>query len=603
MHEDLLTGLTLVIVVSIAAQWLSWRVKLPSILLLLTFGILAGPVTGALDTDALLGDLLFPIVSLSVAIILFEGGLSLRLADLNEIGAVVRNLITIGVVITWGISTVAAHFILDLEWDLAILLGAVLVVTGPTVVIPLLNQIRPTARVSSILRWEGIAIDPVGAVLAVLVIEQILIEDVQLGVAILGIINTLIIGISIGYIGARFIIEMFSRYLVPESLQNPMVLMMVIGTFTLSDMLQAESGLLTVTVMGIAMANQKRLDVHHIVEFKETLQVLLISTLFILLGARLELSHITDLGINAVLFVLVLMFVARPLTVFVSAYRSGLTFKEKLFISWMAPRGIVAAAVASVFSLELINHGNEGAEILVPITFSVIIMTVAVYGLTGGYVARRLGVAQENPQGVMIVGAHGWARKIALKLREFNFRVLLVDSNISNIEKAEKVSLEVYYGNILNEPVIEDLNLNGIGYLMAMTTNDEVNALASIQFQNILGFKEVFQLPRPDSEGQNENFPKRLRGQTLFRQDATYDYLNFRFSTGARLENIVISNVARVQEYLETMLPFFVVTNDEQKQLMIWTSDIPPLLQVGYTLVGLVDPSDEEILESEVEVP
>lgn len=435
MHDDLLVGLAVVITLSISAQWLAWRTKLPSILLLLTFGISAGSFLEIVDTDKLMGDLLFPVVSLSVAIILFEGGLTLRLDDLPEIGRVIRNLITLGVIITWFISTIAARLFLDLDWSLALLLGAILVVTGPTVVIPLLNQIRPSGRASSILRWEGIIIDPVGAVLAVLVFEEIIVGDNQVLIAGWGLIKTVLIGGIIGWGSARLMIEAFSRYWVPDNLQNPVVLTTITAAFAASNTLQAESGLLTVTIMGILMANQKRFDVIHIVEFKENLQVLLISSLFILLGARLDLDALTHLGLGAIFFLLTIMFIARPISVWVSTYHSDLNWREKLFISWMAPRGIVAAAVASIFSLELADHGYEGAELLVPLTFSVIIGTVAIYGLTAGFLAKQLGLIKDN-QGVLIIGAHGWSRKIALALQNAGIRVKLVDTNSQNIEQA-----------------------------------------------------------------------------------------------------------------------------------------------------------------------
>ena len=218
--------------------------------------------------------------------------------------------------------------------------------------------------------------------------------------------------------------------------------MVVLGSFALSNLMSHESGLLTVTVMGIAMINQHRYDIHHIIEFKENLQVLLISTLFILLGARLNLDSLMQLGAGAVAFVAVVMFVARPLSVIAATWRSDFTFNEKIFISWMAPRGIVAASVASVFSLELVEAGRPEAEILVPLTFAVIIITVAIYGLTAGKLAQRLGLVLENPQGVLFIGAHSWARKIALQLQHAGFRVVMADSSMRNVEQAETGRVE-----------------------------------------------------------------------------------------------------------------------------------------------------------------
>ncbi|MBZ0304924.1 MAG: cation:proton antiporter, partial [Anaerolineae bacterium] len=258
MHEELLIGLAGIIGLGIAAQWLAWRLNFPSILLLLLFGFVAGPITLFLHVDELFGDLLFPVVSVSVAIILFEGGLTLRFGDLRNIRSLLPRLLTVGVIITWLLTTAAAYFVVGLELTLSLLLGAILVVTGPTVVIPLLKQIRPTGRVATILRWEGIVIDPVGAVLAVLVFEVIRAADINAGVAqaIVSLLITIVIGLIIGYVTARAMIELFGRNWVPENLQNPVALMFLVAMFTLSNMIQAESGLLTVTVMGIVMANQ-----------------------------------------------------------------------------------------------------------------------------------------------------------------------------------------------------------------------------------------------------------------------------------------------------------------------------------------------------------
>ncbi len=589
MHdENLLSVIAVVIGLGTIAQWLAWRLKLPSILLLLSFGILAGPVFHFIDTDALLGDTLFPFVSASVAIILFEGGLSLRLSDLREIGRVFNFLITTGVLVTWALSSIAGIFFLGLSVQMAILLGAVLIVTGPTVVIPLLNQIRPKQRVSTLLRWEGIVIDPVGAVIAVLVFEQVIAPDLQIGTVVTGLILTLIIGFSLGWFSAYIIIEALRRYWIPEKLHNPVVLMVVIVAFALSNMLQPESGLLTATLMGIFMANQDRFDVLHIVEFKETLQVLLISTLFILLGARLDLDTFSQIGTPVIVFIAGLILVVRPLAVFVASWQSNLTTKEKLFISWMAPRGIVAASVASVFALELIERDIPDAEKLVPLTFAVIISTVAIYGLTAGRVAKRLGLVQENPQGVLIAGGHTWARIIAAKLQDLGFKVILTDTNAHNIDKAREVSILSYHGNILTETLVEEINLNGIGSLLALTSNDEVNSLACLRLKEIFGAREVFQLPAEHSP--NEQFAMRYGGRTLFGEEITYEYLGLRFSTGASLFELECQSADTFASKRHLIVPMFLIRGSD---LIMWTMENPPQIQAKDRLIGLIDKADE----------
>ncbi|MFQ5798761.1 MAG: cation:proton antiporter, partial [Bacteroidota bacterium] len=330
MFEDLLIGLASIIVLGIVAQWLAWRLRLPSILLLLILGFIAGPVTGILNPDALLGDLLVPLVSVSVAVILFEGGLSLRIAELRETGSVVRNLISVGALVTWVISAGAAALILGLDFALAVLLGAILVVTGPTVIVPLLRQVRPVARVGSILKWEGILIDPMGAMLAVLVFEAILSGGFQEAstLAVMGVLKTVFIGGSVGALGAGVIILLLKRYWIPDYLHNAVSLMMVVSVFTASNFLQAESGLLAATLMGVVLANQKAVAVKHIIEFKENLRVLLISSLFILLAARLQVNDLNYIGASGLAFLGVLVLIARPAAVGLSALGSEMSWRE-----------------------------------------------------------------------------------------------------------------------------------------------------------------------------------------------------------------------------------------------------------------------------------
>jgi len=289
---DPLIGLASIVVIGIAAQWLSWRLRLPAIFLLLLAGFLAGAVTGWIDPDALLGEALFPVVSLSVAIILFEGGLSLDIAELAKIGRVVRNLASIGVVATWGLAAVSAYFLLGFDLRLSVLLGAILVVTGPTVIIPLLRHIQPTAKLGSAIRWEGIVNDPIGAILAVLVFNAIVVGELQGGMsaAAVGVVKALFAGGALGLLGAGLIVVLLKRYWVPDYLQSTVTLAVVLAVFSLADLVLSESGLLAVTVMGSALASQKVVTVRHIIEFKENLRVLLISALFIILAARMPLQ-------------------------------------------------------------------------------------------------------------------------------------------------------------------------------------------------------------------------------------------------------------------------------------------------------------------------
>ena len=599
MTEHQLIGLASIIILGIVAQWLAWRLHLPAILLLLVFGISAGSIAGVLNPDELFGDLLFPFVSVSVSIILFEGGLSLKLSELKRGGAVIRNLVTVGILVTWILAAAAAHFIAGMDLALAVLLGAVLVVSGPTVIVPLLRQVRPKSDLASIIKWEGIVNDPIGAILAVLVFEVILAGGMEQGTSMViwGVIKAFVLGGLTGLLGAGIIVLLLKRYLIPDFLQNPFSLMIVVVCYMASNALQMESGLLAVTVMGIALANQKYVSIKHITEFKENLRVLLISSLFIILAARLPSGHFTFTNVTDWVFVALLIVVVRPVAVFASIWKSGLKLREKLFLSWMAPRGIVAAAVVSVFAIRLSEAGFAGSEQLVPLTFQVIIGTVAIYGLTAPYVARVLKVAQPNPQGVLFAGAHLWVRKVAAILRDEGFQVAMVDSNWENITQARSDGCRTKYGSIVSEDLLYDLQLEGIGRLMAMTPNDEVNSLATLHFLDIFGRQQVYQLPPPTStqKSRQAEMPMHLRGRYLFDKEATFDNIEARMRAGAVVKKNSITDEfdfgAFMDKYGESAIPLFVVT--ESRQLRVFTTDGRPPVEPGCKLISIVDPVDD----------
>jgi len=588
----LLLSLAAIITLGITAEWIAWRVGLPSILVLLVFGIVAGPLTGLLNPDAIFGNLLFPIVSVSVAIILFEGGTSLRIRELRQVGRVVGSLVSVGAMVTWALATTAAHYILGIGLEPALLLGAILVVTGPTVIVPLLRQMRPSSQVGNTLKWEGILIDPVGAVLAVLVFEVLLAGGVETGwtVGALGLVKTIVIGIALAAAGAGLMIWVLDRRWVPEFLQSPLALTLVVAAFAASNSLQPESGLLTVTLMGMVMANQKSVNVRHIVEFKENLRVLLISSLFIILAARLELSDLRAVGMKELAFVVALILVVRPVAVAVSTVGSDFNWRERLAIGWVAPRGIVAAAVSSLFALELAQHGFPGAGQLASVTFLVIIATVVVYGFTAAPLARRLGVAQPEPQGVLFVGAHPWARKIARELQEIGFQVRLADSNRRNIVQARMAGLPTYFGSTLTEGALDHIDLNGIGNLLALTANDEVNSLSGLNFSEVLGADSVFQLPPDDLQTATEEtlVGRHLRGRFLFRPDAGYWQLTARFDAGADIKTTRFSETFGYPDFLEQhpdAVPLFVVGDG---RLTVMTVRGAPAPQPGQTIVAIV---------------
>lgn len=597
MEEHLITALAGIIVLGVGAQWISWRLHLPSILMLLIIGFLAGPVTGFLHPDKIFGDLLFPAVSISVGLILFEGGLSLRLRELKETGSSVIGLITLGAGITWALAALLATYVLDMDFRVAILLGAILTVTGPTVIQPLLRQIRPKTAVGNTLKWEGILIDPVGATLAVLVYEAIVaLEAEEAAIAVAGVIvKTLLVGGIIGVAAGFAIMVLLRRRWIPDFLQSPVALMTTIGAFALCNHFQTESGLLGVTVMGVFLANQRSADIRHIVEFKENLRVLLLSFLFIILAARLEISDFLRLPWESAFFLAALIVVIRPLAVAFSTLGSKLSWAERLFVAWMAPRGIVAAAVASVFALRLSSLDRQlvNADLLAPVTFLVIVGTVTVYGLTSGLVARLLKVSSPNPQGLLMVGAHVWARALAKEIQNEGIAVRLVDRNWNNVSNARLEGLSAYYGSILAERTAEELDLAGIGRLLALTSNQETNSLAALHFIEIFGRSEVYQLSAEKAEtGKRTAVARQLRGRILFAPDLTYSQITRLYARGWVFKKTPLTKEFTFQDFTsrhgEDAIPL--MTIEDGKKLRLMTASDPPKPQPGQVVLSLMRP-------------
>lgn len=615
MSEEVLVALAGIIGLGIAAQWLAWRLALPSIVLLLMAGVLAGPVFGLLDPDELLGDLLRPLVSLSVAVILFEGGLSLRLRDLRGVGFVVRNLVTVGLLITWLVGGVGAYLLLDLDGYTAALLGSILVVTGPTVIVPLLQQVRPTGRIGAVLRWEGIVIDPVGAVVAILTFEVALAGRFEgPAVAFGNLFWTLFIGSLLGALAAAVMLLLLRHYWIPDYLQSSVALGTVVVVSAAADVIQPEAGLVGVTVMGVVLANQSGAPLRHIVEFKGNLGVLLLGLLFIILSARLSLDDLLGVGFEGLLYLLLLIVVARPLAVLVSTWGSELNLRERVFLSLMAPRGIVAASVASVAALQLREEGRLGGDRLVSLTFLVIIGTVTFYGFAARPIARRLGLSAEKTEGVLMVGAHDWARKLAGALGQAGVPVRLVDTNRADIRAARLEGLDATYDSILSESLVERMELHEFGRLLAVTANDEVNALACLHFTDAFGRANVYQLPPSGIEtkkGVKEDLPVHLHGRILFHDAATFRHLQERFREGGELkvtqltEEFTFDDFRR--KYGGEVTPLFVITESGAVQVASRTQPLAP--KPGQKVVSLVgnaklEPSQGALsAQSQVEAP
>lgn len=601
MHDSILLSLTAIVVLGIAAQWLSWRVKVPPILFLLLIGIALGPILGLLEPDALFGDLLFPLVSLAVGVILFEGSLTLRFRDIQGVSSTILRMVSVGAAISWGVAATAAHWFVGLEWPIAFLFGAMVVVTGPTVIAPLLRIVRPTARVSKILRWEGIIIDPIGALLAVLVFEFIVTQS-QAGAAgvggvILPFLELVTIGAVLGVFGGWLLGQVLVRHALPDYLINVTVLAAVLAVFTTSNVLAEESGLLAVTVMGIWLANMRGVPLEDILHFKETLSILFISGLFILLAARIDPATLSQVGLGAALVLAAILFVAQPLKVWLSSIGSDLNWREKLMIAWIGPRGIVAAAVSGLFAIKLVDEGYESAEVIVPLTFIVIVGTVVFASLTARPMARALDLALPEDRGVLIVGANRVTREIAKVLKKHGFRVVLADGNYSEIRQARMDGLETYYGNPVSEAADRKLDLVGIGQMFAMSAQSEINNLAAIRYRYEFGQSNVFvlQTPQEVSGSDNQRITSQFNARNLFREGASLGHLFRLMEAGAEIFSTRLTESFGYSEY--------VVHYEGRGELLFGISpdgNLRPLSEEpsqrpgpGWILIGLYEPAPE----------
>ncbi len=592
MTETHLITLTAIPVIGVFCQWIAWRLKLPAILFLLLAGIIAGPALNWLKPDELFGNLLHPFISLAVAIILFEGGMTLKLEDIKGLEKVVRRLVTVGLLVTWLIITVATHWLIGFSWELSFLFGALVVVTGPTVIIPMLRTVRPNAKIANILRWEGIVIDPIGALLAVLVFEFIISsshEQIWQHVLLTfgGIIATgLLTGITAGYILGLIL----RHYLLPEYLHNLASLALIFASFTLANHITEESGLLAVTIMGMWLANLKQVHIEDILNFKEHLTVLLISGLFIILAARIEFDQIVVLGWSAVAILAVIQFVARPAKVLVATYDSSLKWQEKVLLSWIAPRGIVAAAVSAIFALRLEKQGIENAQLIVPLTFIVIVGTVVLQSTTAGWFARKLKVAEPDSNGLLIIGANPLARKIALALKNLGIRTLLVDRNWSSIKTARMDGLETYYGSPISEHAEQYLDLTGLGRMLALSPQSALNALSAIRYRSEFGRDAVYTLPDSGEISEKEMISPAHRGHLLFQPDASYSKLASLISKGAEVKATLLTEDFSFEDYMaqpdKQIIPMFIL--DEKNKLEIFTIDNNLQPKPGSQVVGLV---------------
>ena len=505
-----------IIILGILAQWVAWKFKIPAILPLILIGLLVGPIAAAyLSADGTKwiepiwngekglfpGDNLYYFVSLAISIILFEGGLTLKRNEIKNVGPVITKLITLGSAITFLGAGIVAHFVFGLGWDLSFLFSGLIIVTGPTVITPILRNIPLKKDVSTVLKWEGILIDPIGALVAVLVFEFISVGGGGgfTKTALIEFGKILLFGTTFGFTFAHGLAYLINKKLIPHYLLNVVSLSTVLLVFVESEVFAHESGLLAVVVMGMVLGNGKLKNIKELLYFKESLSILLISMLFILLAANINIEDLMLLYTwkTAVLFSIV-VFIIRPLAVFASTYKSNLEFKEKLFISWVGPRGIVAAGIASLFGSKLLKEGVEGAEYITPLVFMIVLGTVLLNATTARLFAKMVGVFLKSSDAILIVGASDPVRLIARFLTDKGKRVILIDANKNFIEEAIEDGLEALNVNVYDDDLTDNIELNDVGYLLAITASDAVNKHALSTFSELFGEHGSFKLATSD---------------------------------------------------------------------------------------------------------
>lgn len=546
-----MTSLILVIALGIGAQWLAWRLKLPAIILLVAFGLTAGPLLGWVRPSEDLGNLLNPLIAIAVAIILFDGGLNLRWHEYRQTHVNVKRLVGLGLLLTWGLGSLSAHYVAGLSWPVALVLGAIIVVTGPTVIMPLLKQAKLRRRPAALLKWEGIINDPIGALLAVLVFEYFVSGEQGFALHVLlrlgwVLLVTGLAGAATGYALGW----LFRRGHVPEYLKSPLMLATALALYGLCNQFQGEAGLMAVTVAGVVLANQRLRSIDELRRFKEYMTIILVSVVFIILTADMPLAQLQELQWRSIAWLALVIFVIRPLAIYLATLGTGIDKSERLLIAWIAPRGIVAAAVAGLFAPRLIDSGYSDADQLLPLVFSLIAATVVLHGLSIGWLARRLRLAAGDEDGLLIVGASPWSIELAKILNKAGLPTLISDVNWNHLRGARMSGIRSHHGQILSERAEENLELNELSYLLAATANDAYNALVCTRFSPEMGRNKVFQLPRQRDEETGGNLAPTSRGRIALPEDCDYEELMRRHYAGWQFRCTTLSEGFKYEDFL-----------------------------------------------------
>ncbi|SHG39211.1 cation:proton antiporter [Ornithinibacillus halophilus] len=600
MVPSLLFEVMLIGLLGIGSQWLAWRYRMPAIVVMAVTGLLVGPIFGLINPEEDFGDLYNPIISVAVAIILFEGSLNLSFKELRGLGKPVFRISTVGAFIAWILGSLTAHYIAGLSWAVSFVIGGLFIVTGPTVIMPLLRQSKLRPRPAKILKWEGIIVDPIGALLAVFAFEIIsfLTSSNPDGSKLLMFFAASIFAAIFGWLCGRGIGWMFETGHIPEFLKSPAVIVVVIFCFTGADEIMHETGLLSVTAMGITLANMGISSVQEMRHFKENITILLISAIFIMLTASLKIDTILHIfSPNIIGYVLLMMFAVRPLSIFLSTIGTGLTTNEKLLVGWIAPRGIVALTVSSYFATVLLAEGYEDASILTTLTFGLVIFTVIAHGFSIGWLAKKLNLSMEGKPGSLIVGSNKFTVELAKSLSKLDVPTIIVDNNWERLKIARESGVPFYYENMLSEQTEYNLDTIPYEYLIAATDSNSYNGLVCTTFMPEYGRMNVFKVSPYNKDEKNAmEIVSKVGGRVLFKKDVTLKDLIEKIDSGFVFRQTTITEQYTYKQYLqekdeETVFLYLIKPSG---QIKYYSEEMRTVPGVGDTIISLMPPNKEK---------
>lgn len=570
----------LILFFAIVSQFLSWRLKLPSILFLILSGIFLGPVSEFIfqngfklvDANVIFGEALSPFVSICVAIILFEGSLSLNFSKVKNISSVVILLITVGLGLTVIFTAIFCYYIIDLNLELSMLIGGITCVSGPTVVPPLMRTVRPKRHVASILKWESIIVDPIGALVVVFMLSWFVIggnfagqaNGVSLFIAYMAFVC--ILGVGSGFVFGYLIGLSFRKHYIPEYLKSFFVLAVIVVGFIMTDAVMHGAGLLMVTVAGLVMANMKDVKMSDIVSFKENLSIVIISVVFIVLAAEIDFSLFKDYWLSLIEIFLFLQFILRPVVVFLCCLGSKTTFAERIVMGMIYPRGIVAASVAALVAVKITKSHPElysEANTLVFFVFMIIVFTVIFQSIFTPAISRALGVTEPEGKGFLIIGGNRFARELAEIFVKNDIEVIITDSSWGNVQKCRQLGLNTYYGSPVSIHADWSINLVGIGSMLGLSTSEYVNAVSAMKYRYEFGSNNTYVLRTAQKESyKGIGAIETNLANLLFEEGVDFNILIERLNHGAKIKSTNITRNYTLDRFFVdniTAIPLFII--------------------------------------------